>query len=100
MTIELTLPDMTCGHCAKTVTSTVLQVDPEERLVFLGLPGDPQGRPLFEVLNTLTFAVVPEGTRVTITTEVLALTPDIGVPHDGMAVGWNQSLDRLETLIK
>ncbi len=25
--IELTLPDMTCGHCVKTVTSTVQQVD-------------------------------------------------------------------------
>ena len=78
------------------LAGTVLQVDPEERIVFLGLPGDDQGRPLFEVLNTLTFAAVPEGTRVTITTEVLALTPDIGVPHDDMAVGWNQSLDRLD----
>ena len=78
---------------------TVLVVDHEERLVFLGLPGDPQGRPLFEVLNTLTFTAVPEGTRLTITTEVLALTPDIGVPHEGMAVGWNESLDRLEELV-
>jgi copper chaperone len=25
--IELTLPDMTCGHCVKTVTRTVQQVD-------------------------------------------------------------------------
>jgi copper chaperone len=25
--IELTLPDMTCGHCVKTVTATVQQVD-------------------------------------------------------------------------
>lgn len=25
--IELTLPDMTCGHCIKTVTRTVQQVD-------------------------------------------------------------------------
>jgi len=32
MTIELTLPDMTCGHCAKTVTSTVQQVDPAAQL--------------------------------------------------------------------
>jgi copper chaperone len=28
MTIELTLPDMTCGHCARTVTSTVQKLDP------------------------------------------------------------------------
>jgi copper chaperone len=25
--IELTLPTMTCGHCAKTVTATVQRVD-------------------------------------------------------------------------
>jgi copper chaperone len=25
--IELTLPTMTCGHCVKTVTATVQQVD-------------------------------------------------------------------------
>ena len=28
MTIELTLKDMSCGHCVKTVTQTVRQVDP------------------------------------------------------------------------
>jgi copper chaperone len=26
--IELTLPTMTCGHCVKTVTRTVKEVDP------------------------------------------------------------------------
>jgi copper chaperone len=26
--IILTLPDMTCGHCVKTVTRTVLGLDP------------------------------------------------------------------------
>jgi copper chaperone len=25
--IEITLPDMTCGHCVRTVTSTVYAVD-------------------------------------------------------------------------
>ena len=32
MTIELTLPDMTCGHCARTVTATVQKVDPAAQL--------------------------------------------------------------------
>ena len=27
--IELTLPDMTCGHCVKTVTETVKRIDPK-----------------------------------------------------------------------
>ncbi len=26
--IQLTLPTMTCGHCVRTVTETVQQVDP------------------------------------------------------------------------
>lgn len=29
MSISLTLPDMTCGHCVKTVTATVQKVDPQ-----------------------------------------------------------------------
>jgi copper chaperone len=32
MTIELTLPDMTCGHCVKTVTATAQRLDPEARV--------------------------------------------------------------------
>jgi len=28
MTIEFVLPDMTCGHCVRTVTATVQQLDP------------------------------------------------------------------------
>jgi copper chaperone len=30
--IELTLPDMTCGHCVKTVTRTVQQLDATAQL--------------------------------------------------------------------
>lgn len=32
MTVELTLPNMTCGHCVKTVTATVRSIDPEARV--------------------------------------------------------------------
>ncbi len=30
--IELMLPTMTCGHCVKTVTSVVQQLDPQAKL--------------------------------------------------------------------
>jgi copper chaperone len=30
--IELTLKDMTCSHCVKTVTQTVQRVDPQARV--------------------------------------------------------------------
>lgn len=32
MAFELELPDMTCGHCARTVTATVQRVDPAATL--------------------------------------------------------------------
>lgn len=32
ITMELTLPDMTCGHCVKTVTQTVQKLDPQARV--------------------------------------------------------------------
>jgi copper chaperone len=32
MIIELTLPDMTCGHCVKTVTATAQRLDPAARV--------------------------------------------------------------------
>ena len=32
MTIELTLPTMTCGHCERAVTATVQQVDADAKL--------------------------------------------------------------------
>jgi len=35
--IELTLPDMTCGHCVKAVTQTVQQLDAAAR-VHIDLP--------------------------------------------------------------
>lgn len=35
--IEMTLPDMTCGHCVRTVTSTVHQIDASAK-VTIDLP--------------------------------------------------------------
>jgi copper chaperone len=32
-TIELTLPDMTCGHCVKSVKATVQKLDPKAQVV-------------------------------------------------------------------
>ncbi len=30
--IEMTLPDMTCGHCVRTVTETIQRVDPQAQV--------------------------------------------------------------------
>ena len=32
MTIEMSLPDMSCGHCVKTITAVVQRVDALARL--------------------------------------------------------------------
>ena len=32
MTIELTLPSMTCGHCVKTVTEAARKLDPQAQV--------------------------------------------------------------------
>ena len=32
MTIELTLPAMTCGHCVKTMTAAAQRLDPAARV--------------------------------------------------------------------
>ena len=32
MTLELTLPAMTCGHCVKTVTATAQRLDPQAQV--------------------------------------------------------------------
>lgn len=32
--IEFKLPDMSCGHCVKVVTTTVNKLDPDARLEF------------------------------------------------------------------
>ena len=32
MSLELTLPAMTCGHCVKTVTATVQRLDPRAQV--------------------------------------------------------------------
>jgi len=32
MTLELTLPTMTCGHCVKTVTQTAQRLDPKAQV--------------------------------------------------------------------
>lgn len=32
--IEFKLPDMSCGHCVKSVTATVHKLDPNARLEF------------------------------------------------------------------
>jgi uncharacterized protein YndB with AHSA1/START domain len=71
------------------------EIVPPERLVFTSAALDARGRPLFEILNTVTFADRGGRTALTLEARVVTATPQ-GAPHlAGAETGWNQSLDRL-----
>jgi len=66
-----------------------------ERLVFTSSALDKEGKPLFEVLHTVTFA--EKGGKTTLTTKarILSSTPEGASYLPGMEAGWTQSLERL-----
>jgi uncharacterized protein YndB with AHSA1/START domain len=70
-------------------------VDPE-RLVFTSAALDEDGKPLFEVLNTVTFAEQGGKTTLTLQARVVNTTAEAAPYLEGMEAGWAQSLERLE----
>jgi uncharacterized protein YndB with AHSA1/START domain len=73
------------------------EVKAPERIVFAGSALDENGKPIFEILHTVTFAAEGAKTRLTLRAAILSTTPT-GAPHlKGQEAGWSQSLDRLET---
>lgn len=71
------------------------EIVPPERLVFVTRPLDDKGNPLFEVLNTVTFADQNGKTELTLTASVLNATAQAAPFLRGMEMGWTQSLQRL-----
>lgn len=71
-----------------------------EKLIFTAAALDKNGQRLFEMLNTISF--FEEGknkTRIHLHTAVSRITPE-GKPYiEGMNQGWNESLDRLATIV-
>ena len=66
-----------------------------ERLVFTASALDDKRRPLFEVLNTVSFAEQGGKTRLTVHARVLSKTAGADRYLEGMEPGWSQTLDRL-----
>jgi uncharacterized protein YndB with AHSA1/START domain len=66
-----------------------------ERLVFTASALDAERRPLFEVLNTVTFAAQGSMTRLTVEARVLSRGAGADTYLAGMEQGWIQTLDRL-----
>ncbi|MGC1687732.1 MAG: SRPBCC domain-containing protein [Candidatus Acidiferrales bacterium] len=73
-------------------------VEPE-RLVFTSIALDEAGNPLFENLNTVTFAEHAGKTTITLQTRVMKSTDKALQYLNGMEIGWSMTLDRLKAHI-
>jgi uncharacterized protein YndB with AHSA1/START domain len=77
------------------MTGVYREIVEPERLVFISAALDEKGNPLFEILNTVTFAEHSGKTKLTVHAKVMMTTP-AGAPHlAGMEMGWSLTLDRL-----
>ena len=71
-----------------------------ERLVFTGSALDEKGKPLFEVLNTVTFAEQGGKTKLTVQAQVVKKIAAVADRYlKGQEQGWSQSLERLEEFL-
>jgi len=70
-----------------------------ERLVFTSAALDPAGRPLFQVLDTVTFSGHAGRTTVTVRARVFDETPEAARHLDGMSAGWKMTLERLAAAV-
>lgn len=82
------------------MTGIYREVVEPERLVFTSTPLDDDGKPIFEVLNTVTFVEDGQGTLVTLHARVLKTTAEAEMYLQGMEAGWTQTLERLAQFVK
>jgi uncharacterized protein YndB with AHSA1/START domain len=76
------------------------EIDPPERFVLTTSAFEgPDGVPLLEVLNTVTFADRGEKTEMTLHAVVTKSTPEMAGPLAGMEEGWLQSFEKLDGLL-
>ncbi|HZE97421.1 MAG TPA: SRPBCC domain-containing protein, partial [Planctomycetota bacterium] len=67
-----------------------------EKLVFVSAALDADGKPIFEVLNTVTLTERGGRTTLTVKARVLRKTPDADRYLKGMEEGWKLTLDRMQ----
>ena len=77
------------------MTGIYREIVEPERLVFSSAALDEEGNPLFEVLNTVTFAEQDGKTKQTLQARVVKSTARAAPYLAGMEAGWTQSLERL-----
>jgi uncharacterized protein YndB with AHSA1/START domain len=89
--IDMRAPDGT----VYPMTGIYQAIDTPARLVFTSAALDEAGKPLFEVLNTVTFAAQGGKTKLTVQAKVVKSTAKAAPYLDGMEEGWKQTIERL-----
>jgi uncharacterized protein YndB with AHSA1/START domain len=82
------------------MTGVYHEIVEPQRLVFTSAALDENGDPLFEVLNTVTFAEHQGKTKLTVHAVVVKTTAGAARYLAGMEMGWSQTLDRLATEVE
>ncbi|HTG47470.1 MAG TPA: SRPBCC domain-containing protein [Actinomycetota bacterium] len=78
----------------------IVELDPPERLVMTSSSFEgPDGVPLLEVLNTVTFTAIGDRTEIDLHAVVTRATPDMSAPLAGMEEGWLESLEKLDMVL-
>jgi len=79
---------------------TFHEVVPPERLVFttIGAEG-PDGRPLLQAINVVTFADEKGKTRMHLEVRMIVVAPVMKAAFAWMSAGWSGSLDKLDSLV-
>jgi uncharacterized protein YndB with AHSA1/START domain len=78
---------------------TFKEVVPPERLVLESAALGPDGEPLLEAVQTVTFVERGGKTELTLRARAVALVPDAVAMLAGMHAGWNQSLQCLDDVL-
>lgn len=76
-----------------------LEIVKPQLLVFTSSALDKNGRPLFAVFNTITFAEQSGKTKLIMHASVSDITPEAAPYLSGQEIGWTQSLIRLKEFI-
>jgi uncharacterized protein YndB with AHSA1/START domain len=78
------------------MTGVYREIVKPERLIFTSAALDEKGKPLFEVLSTITFTEHGDKTTLVMHASVSKVTVKAAPYLAGMEAGWTQSLERLE----
>jgi uncharacterized protein YndB with AHSA1/START domain len=93
--IEMRAPDGT----VYPMTGRFHELVKPELIVFSSSALDAQGKPMFDIMTTVTFSDIGGKTGLKLEAKVTSMTAMAPQHLSGMREGWSQSLDRLAALV-